>query len=157
MKTLLFIPALLTLCITATALRAAEAHNHSAPAAENAKDGCHATPASAKEAGGCCMKPAAARAEAGGCCQKPTATAKEDHGCCTAPAAAAAVRPYPLDTCPVSGEKLGAHGKPVVFTDGTREVKLCCASCEGDWKKDREALLKKLDAADAAKAAPAKP
>jgi len=31
-----------------------------------------------------------------------------------------------LATCPVSGEKLGEMGKPVVFTYKDQEVKLCC-------------------------------
>lgn len=43
-----------------------------------------------------------------------------------APAPAAA---YPLDTCPVSGEKLGSMGDPVVVDHGGVEVRLCCRGC----------------------------
>ncbi|MCK6479187.1 MAG: hypothetical protein L6R43_03260 [Planctomycetes bacterium] len=43
-----------------------------------------------------------------------------------APAAPAA---YPLDTCPVSGEKLGSMGDPVVVKHGDVEVRLCCRGC----------------------------
>jgi YHS domain-containing protein len=44
---------------------------------------------------------------------------------------------YPLKTCPVSGDKLGEHGKPVKVTtpDGT-DVYLCCKDCLKDFKKD---------------------
>jgi len=36
---------------------------------------------------------------------------------------------YPMDTCPVSGEKLGSMGEPVVVTHDSTTVKLCCESC----------------------------
>lgn len=60
-------------------------------------------------------------------------------------------RPYPLDTCLVSGEKLGTMGKPYVFTYEGREIRFCCKGCMKDFKKDPAKYLKKLD--DAAKAA----
>ena len=43
---------------------------------------------------------------------------------------------YPLTTCPVSGEKLGDHGKPVKVTDQGTDVYLCCKSCVKDFKKE---------------------
>ena len=46
------------------------------------------------------------------------------------------IKPYTLKTCPVSGEKLGEMGKPYVFTNDTREIKLCCKSCLKDFKKE---------------------
>ena len=58
-----------------------------------------------------------------------------------------AVKPYPLDTCVVSGEKLGEMGKPYVFTHDGREVKLCCKSCLKDFKKDPAKYVKKMEAA----------
>ena len=61
----------------------------------------------------------------------------------------AKVKPYPLSTCVVSGEKLGEMGDPYVFTNGTRQIKLCCKSCLKDFKKDSAKYVKKLDAADA--------
>ena len=56
-------------------------------------------------------------------------------------------RPYPLETCVVSGERLGEMGKPNIIHYHDREVRLCCKDCEKDFKKDPEKYLKKLDAA----------
>ena len=53
-----------------------------------------------------------------------------------------------LATCPVSGEKLGEMGKPVVFTYKDQEVKLCCKSCRKDFDKDPEKYIAKIRAAD---------
>lgn len=53
-----------------------------------------------------------------------------------------------LTTCPVSGEKLGEMGKPVVFTYKNQEVKLCCPSCKKDFDKDPEKYIKLIRAAD---------
>lgn len=53
---------------------------------------------------------------------------------------------YPLDTCIVSGEKLGGDmGEPFVFTYGTREIKLCCKKCEAKFKANAETFVSKLD------------
>ncbi|CAN5892214.1 hypothetical protein BH11VER1_BH11VER1_01050 [soil metagenome] len=58
---------------------------------------------------------------------------------------------YPLQTCVISGEKLGSMGAPVkVSHDGT-EVQLCCKNCIEDFNKDpakyakmvKDATLKK--------------
>ncbi len=46
-----------------------------------------------------------------------------------APATAAGVKPYPLTVCPVSDEKLGSMGDPVVFVHAGQEIKLCCKNC----------------------------
>ena len=62
-----------------------------------------------------------------------------------------AAKPYPLDKCIVSDEKLGGDmGKPFVFTYEGQEIKLCCKSCQKDFKKDPAKYVKKL--ASAAKA-----
>ena len=53
-----------------------------------------------------------------------------------------------LATCPVSGEKLGEMGKPVVFTYKNQEVKLCCSMCKKDFDKDPEKYMAKIRAAD---------
>jgi YHS domain-containing protein len=70
--------------------------------------------------------------------------------------------PYPLDTCPVSGEKLGADAVNTVLSgmkdknlDGT-QVKFCCAKCEASFKADPAKYLAKMDEA-IAKAAAAYP
>ena len=63
---------------------------------------------------------------------------------------AAAGKPYPLDVCIMSGEKLGSMGAPEVLVYEGREIKFCCSNCLDDFKKDPTAALKKLDAALAA-------
>lgn len=57
-------------------------------------------------------------------------------------------KPYPLDTCIVTNEKLGEMGKPFVFTHEGQEFKLCCKSCQKDFKKDPAKYVKKLEAAE---------
>lgn len=39
-------------------------------------------------------------------------------------------------------------GKPYVFTYKGQEIKLCCKSCQKDFKKDPAKYLKKLKEAD---------
>ena len=51
---------------------------------------------------------------------------------------------YPLDTCLVSGEKLGTMGKPVVITHEGQEIAFCCKSCVPKFEKDPANYLKKL-------------
>ena len=46
--------------------------------------------------------------------------------------------------CPVSGEALGAMGKPVKVTVKGQTVFLCCSGCEDDLKKDPDKYLAKL-------------
>lgn len=60
------------------------------------------------------------------------------------PVEAPKVKPYPLDTCIVSDEKLGSMGKPVVFTHEGQEIKLCCKSCKPKFIKDPAKYLAKL-------------
>jgi hypothetical protein len=54
---------------------------------------------------------------------------------------------YPLETCPVSGEKLGGMGAPVDVVVGTRLVRLCCPSCKPKLAANPSAALAKIDAA----------
>lgn len=54
-------------------------------------------------------------------------------------------KPYPLETCLVSGEKLGSMGDAFVFAEGDQEVQLCCKSCQKDFAKDKKANLKKVE------------
>lgn len=61
-------------------------------------------------------------------------------------------KPYPLDTCLVSGEKLGGMGKPYVVVYEGQEIKLCCKGCEKDFKKEPAKYLKKLEAEQKKKA-----
>ncbi len=69
---------------------------------------------------------------------------------------------YPLDTCPVSGEKLGKDAVTCVLSgmkdkklDGT-QVKFCCAKCEASFKAEPEKYVGKMNDA-IAKAASAYP
>lgn len=62
----------------------------------------------------------------------------------------AAVKPYPLDYCLVSGKKLGVMGKPVVINYQGQEIKFCCPDCPPKFKKDPDKYIKKLQDAEAA-------
>jgi YHS domain-containing protein len=55
--------------------------------------------------------------------------------------------PYPLDVCPVSGDKLGKTQPPVILHYKGREIRLCCSNCVAPFKATPEAFLKKIDAA----------
>ena len=58
---------------------------------------------------------------------------------------------YPLETCVVSGEKLGSMGEAVAYKHEGRTVKFCCSHCVGTFKEDPAKYLKKLDEAAAKK------
>jgi YHS domain-containing protein len=60
----------------------------------------------------------------------------------------APVKPDQMTTCPVSGEKLGEMGKPMVFVYQGQEVKLCCSGCKKDFDKDPAKYMEKIRAAD---------
>lgn len=62
--------------------------------------------------------------------------------------------PYTLSTCPVSGEKLGSMGDPVVLTVEGREVKLCCKGCVSKIEKDPAKFLAVVDEGLAAEQKP---
>jgi YHS domain-containing protein len=55
------------------------------------------------------------------------------------------VKPYKLETCIVSDEKLGEMGKPFVFTHEGQEIKMCCKMCKPKFDKDPATYLKKLE------------
>ena len=57
-------------------------------------------------------------------------------------------KPYPLDTCVVSGEKLGEMGDAYVFTYKGQEIKMCCKNC---LNKETEKYMKKIQEAAAGK------
>lgn len=58
------------------------------------------------------------------------------------------LKPYPLKTCVVSGEKLGSMGEPYVHAHKDREIKFCCKGCLKDFNKDTAKYLKQLDQAE---------
>lgn len=61
------------------------------------------------------------------------------------PGDAKKLKPYPLETCIISGDKLGEMGKPVVYEYEGREIKFCCKSCIKDFKKEPAKYVKKID------------
>ncbi len=63
----------------------------------------------------------------------------------TADAANSAAKPYTLDTCIVSDEKLDSMGEPVVKIYDGQEVKFCCSNCIEDFEKDKAKFLTKLE------------
>jgi YHS domain-containing protein len=65
--------------------------------------------------------------------------------------AADTAKPYALDICLISGEKIGEMGKPTVVTYEGQEIKLCCGSCKKAFDKDPAAVVKKYNAAVASK------
>ena len=83
-----------------------------------------------------------------GCDKKEPAAPKSDAPKPEAPKAGAdaksAAKPYTLEVCVVSGEKLGSMGAPVVYVHESQEVKLCCKSCLPDFKKEPAKFLAKL-------------
>lgn len=58
-----------------------------------------------------------------------------------------AVKPYPLTTCIISGEKLGGMGEPFTFVYEGQEVKLCCHGCKDEFDKHAAENLKQIQAA----------
>ena len=64
---------------------------------------------------------------------------------------AAKAKPFPesIKTCLISGEKLGAMGKPYVFVYEGQEVKLCCKNCLKDFNKEPAKHIAKINEAAA--------
>ena len=60
------------------------------------------------------------------------------------PAPSAGTKPYPLDTCLVTGGKLGSMGAPHVINYKGQEIKFCCDHCEPKFRKDPGKYLAKL-------------
>lgn len=56
-------------------------------------------------------------------------------------------KPYPLQTCLVSGEKLGEMGKPVSEVYQGQEYTFCCKSCLKKFDADPAKYSQKLEAA----------
>jgi hypothetical protein len=76
-----------------------------------------------------------------------SAGAKEEEKAAAPEAATARVGDaYTLGVCPVSGEKLGSMGDPVVFIKDGKEIRLCCAGCQKKFDANAEAMIKDIDA-----------
>jgi YHS domain-containing protein len=54
---------------------------------------------------------------------------------------------YPLDTCVVTGKRLGEAGEPVNYVHGNRLIRFCSAKCPQEFEKNPSAYVAKLDAA----------
>lgn len=67
------------------------------------------------------------------------------------------VKPYPMEVCAVSGEKLGGMGEPFVFEHEGQQIKLCCKDCQKEFTKDPKKVMAKVEeAAKKVKKYPAK-
>jgi type IV pilus biogenesis protein CpaD/CtpE len=56
----------------------------------------------------------------------------------------AGAKPYPLDTCIVTDNKLGSMGTPITKTYGDQQVKFCCKPCIAKFEKNPERYLAKI-------------
>lgn len=61
---------------------------------------------------------------------------------------AAGLKPYTLDTCAVSDEKLGEMGEPYALMHKGRQIKLCCEGCLKDFNSEPAKYIKKIEAAE---------
>lgn len=59
---------------------------------------------------------------------------------------------YPMDTCVVSGEKLGSMGDPIDFVHANRLVRFCCKECVKEFRANPPKFTAKLPAAGSKKA-----
>ncbi len=62
--------------------------------------------------------------------------------------------PYLLDTSPVSGQKLGSMGDPIVKTIDGREVRFCCGGCVGRFEANTAKYFAQVDKAIATQQMP---
>lgn len=69
---------------------------------------------------------------------------ESDSGPAASSTSSGPAKPYPLEVCIVSDEKLGSMGDPVVLAHEGQEVKFCCDSCTPKFKKDPAKYLAKL-------------
>jgi len=63
---------------------------------------------------------------------------------CASPSEREGAAAYPLDTCIVSGNRLGSMGDPITKVYDGREVKFCCAPCVEEFEASPAEFLEKL-------------
>lgn len=51
------------------------------------------------------------------------------------------IKPYPLDTCLVTGTSLGSMGDPYVKVYGNQEIKFCCEPCVDEFEENQAKFL----------------
>ncbi len=56
---------------------------------------------------------------------------------------------YPVQTCVVSGDKLGGHGEPIAYVRDNRLFLLCCDGCKKEIDQDTAKYSAELDKAAA--------
>lgn len=86
------------------------------------------------------QKPAAPSAP-----QKPADVAAAPASAADAKVIASQKPSYPLDSCPISHEKLGGMGTPVDMVVDGQLVRLCCPSCKKGVEKEKVAILKSIN------------
>ena len=57
---------------------------------------------------------------------------------------AGSTKPYPLDTCVVTGNRLGSMGDPVRLVHEGQELKFCCRPCVKKFKANPDKYLTEL-------------
>ncbi len=61
----------------------------------------------------------------------------------------AAIKPYPLNYCLVSGDKIGGDmGKPIMTNYMGQQIIFCCSDCPADFAKSPQKYMKKLATAE---------
>ena len=66
----------------------------------------------------------------------------------TKPSKAGLPANYPLDTCPVSGQKLGSMGDPYIIKFQGKTVALCCSKCVKEFNGDSAKYMGILEDAE---------
>lgn len=77
---------------------------------------------------------------------KPTGSAPQGTPAANAIAGERVGDPYPLETCPITGKKLGQMGDPVVKVYAGQEVRFCCPKCPPKFEEDLAGNIAKADA-----------
>ncbi len=75
----------------------------------------------------------------------PEALAKQDEDSAASQPEKIQSDPYLLDTCPVSGQKLGSMGDPIVKMIDGREIKFCCGGCVGQFEENKAKFFAQID------------
>lgn len=55
-------------------------------------------------------------------------------------------KPYPLDTCLVTGDAFGPKVRGLSMIHEGREIRFCCGECKWTFLEEPEVYLKKLEA-----------
>jgi YHS domain-containing protein len=53
-------------------------------------------------------------------------------------------KPYPLDTCIVSDNKLGSMGTPITKVHQGQQIKFCCEPCVDEFNENPAKYMAKL-------------